>query len=986
MYKHFLRSMRANRILKNFYIYILSFVLMLSSAYAQSDAKKWADSVYKKLSKDERIAQLMVVRLSTGGGGKKAIYYDAEVGKLITKYNIGGICPFQGEPVKMAEVINKMQSLAKTPLMVCIDGEWGLGMRLDSVAPLPKQMMLGAMSDPNLVYEYGKLVAEQCKRMGIQVNYAPVVDINNNPANPVINDRSFGEDKFKVAEYGVHYMKGMQDNGVMATAKHFPGHGDVSVDSHLDLPVIKKSMDQLDSLELYPFKKIFEAGVGSVMIAHLYIPVIDNRSNRATSISYKNVTELLRKKLGYQGLTFTDALEMQGVKKFFPDGDASVESIIAGNDMLCLPGDVEVSIDKIKKAIKAKRLKWSDIEYHCKRVLEAKYNYGIHKVSPVSTENITSELNNGIPEMRRSVAEKAITLLNGKNSKFFPLRSVVTGSHERIALLQIGNDNEKVFGKKMNAELGADIIKWDYKEHSAQEINDLQARLSGYGLVVISLHNLQRSPASNFGLGKSTIELVNSLQQKGNAITFIFGNPYAAGNFCNAKNLVVAYEDDDIVQAVAFEKLTGIGSFEGKLPVTVCDNFKYGEGLSLAGRTLVQSNAAALGFDTDKLQRIDSIVHDAIDKKSIPGCVVMVLKDGKIAYNKAFGKLAFGAQESVTPESVYDMASVTKICATTISVMKLYDEGKLDLNKNLGDYLPKLKGSDKDSISLMKVLLHEGGLVSFIPFYRQTLDAAGTPLSKWYSNTPKEGYVSVADQLYLKAEYIDTMMNIIRSSKLGAAGKYVYSDNDFIYLGKIVEAISGLSLDEYVRQNFYAPMGLSTIGYLPMNRITKKVIAPTEVEKNFRKQMIHGTVHDPGAAMFGGVAGHAGLFSNAYDIAAVMQMLLQGGSYNGKQFIKPETVKYFTAYHSDISRRGIGFDKPEKDNATQKEPYPDKYASPQTFGHTGFTGTCVWADPAHNLVYVFLSNRVNAADPSLFLKLSVRSKVHDAIYEALGIK
>ena len=316
------------------------FLLVVKFSISQTPAAvNWTDSVFKTLSDDERIAQLMVVRLSTyDAKAKKAIFFDSLVSELIKKYNIGGICLFQGSPVKQANIINKLQLQAKTPILMCIDAEWGVGMRMiDSVLPLPRQMMLGAVSDAAIAYEYGKIVAEQCKRVGLQVNYAPVVDINNNPNNPVINDRSFGEDKYKVALFGIQYMKGMQDNGVMACAKHFPGHGDVAVDSHFDLPVINKSMAQLDSLELYPFREIFKAGIGSVMIAHLSIPAIDNTPNKPTSISKNNVTELMRNQLGYQGLTFTDALEMQGVKKYFPDGAASVESLVAGNDMLCLP-------------------------------------------------------------------------------------------------------------------------------------------------------------------------------------------------------------------------------------------------------------------------------------------------------------------------------------------------------------------------------------------------------------------------------------------------------------------------------------------------------------------------------------------------------------------------------------------------------------------------------------------------------------------------
>ena len=358
--------------------FLFLYIIPFSFAQYQTSpaAFRWADSVFNTINNDERIAQLMVLRGSSISS-KGVIYYDKEVNAAITKYNVGGVCLFQGPPVKQANIVNNYQRIAKTPVLICIDAEWGLGMRMDSVISLNHQLMVGAVEDASIVYQYGKIVGEQCRRAGIQVNYAPVVDINNNPNNPVINDRSFGEDKYKVALFGVQYMKGMQDVGVMATAKHFPGHGDVAVDSHYDLPIINKTREQLDSLELYPFREMFKAGVGSVMVAHLYIPAIDNTANRATSLSKNNVTNLLRNELGYQGLTFTDALNMQGVAKFFPGGEIAVQSVIAGNDMLCLPEDVPASIAGIKQAINKKLLTWDDVYQKCKKVLAAKYMYGL---------------------------------------------------------------------------------------------------------------------------------------------------------------------------------------------------------------------------------------------------------------------------------------------------------------------------------------------------------------------------------------------------------------------------------------------------------------------------------------------------------------------------------------------------------------------------------------------------------------------------------
>ncbi len=563
---------------KGILLFLVTISIVAKAQTIHPKAALWADSVLNSLTPDQRIAQLMVLRLSSYDfKTKTALYFDSLVKEKVKRFNVGGICLFQGSAVKLGGIVNELQAMAQTPLMVCIDGEWGVGMRLfDSVQALPRQMMLGAVEDKNIVYDYGKLVAEQCKRLGITVNYAPVVDINNNPNNPVINDRSFGEDKYKVAAYGIEYMKGMQDAGVMACAKHFPGHGDVAVDSHLDLPVINKSMEQLDSLELYPFKEIFKAGVGSVMVAHLYIPAIDSSANRATSISKKNVTGLLRNGLGYQGLTFTDAIEMQGVQKFFPGGEASVQSIIAGNDMLCLPPDVEQTIKKIKEAINKKQLSWDDINYHCKKVLLAKYQYGGEKIPAISLTNITEDLNKGVPEMKKLIAENALTVLQKKDDRFFPLTAPESN---KIAYIAIGINEENLFAKKLKESYGADVYYFDYKQNNAR-IASLVAQLKEYNKVIIGIHNYSRKPENNFGISVPAVTLAKKLQEETNSATLVFGNPYAIKNFCGAGNLIACYEDDPIVQQAAANLLEGKFLAKGKLPVTVCDQYKFGSGIS----------------------------------------------------------------------------------------------------------------------------------------------------------------------------------------------------------------------------------------------------------------------------------------------------------------------------------------------------------------------------------------------------------------------
>ncbi|MEO6612666.1 MAG: glycoside hydrolase family 3 N-terminal domain-containing protein [Chitinophagaceae bacterium] len=947
---------------------------------SQLNAQQWTDSVFNSLTDDEKIAQLMVIRAHSNLGPD----HIAKVVNDIRQYNVGALCFFQGGPIRQANLTNYYQSIAKTPLMVTIDGEWGLGMRLDSVTKYPYQLTLGALGDENLVYRMGLAVGEQCKRIGVHVNYAPVVDINNNPNNPVIGYRSFGEDKDKVARFGVAYMKGMQDAGIMACAKHFPGHGDVDVDSHLDLPVINKSMQQLDSMELVPFRAVFDAGIGSVMIAHLYIPAIDNTANRATSISKNNVTDLLRTHMGYEGLAFTDALEMRGVAKYFPGGTISVEAIIAGNDMLCLPASVPESIQEIKKAIADKRLTWDDINVKVKRVLAAKYQLGLNKWTPIDTTNLLNDLNAKTDAIRKEVAEKSITILSqaGQTASRVDYAQVpLTKKQKKIAYVGLGTTELNTFGRRLKEDLDANVFLLSYKDgqEKADEILKEIQKKDKYDAVIIGVHNYSLRPTDNFGLSPVALSLYKKLNFI-KTITLTFGNVLATKNFCDAWTLVACHQDDPVTQQAAADLLEGKINARGKLPVSVCQ-FKFGSGI-------VKDEKDSSWHSFGKLNVIDSVVNDAIAQKAFPGCVVLAIHEGEIIYHKAFGNYKYEASAPMTVESIFDLASVTKVSATTVSVMRLYDEGLIDLNKKLGDYLPLVKGTNKANLQISDILLHQAGLVPFIAFYKETIDpVTGAPNPAIYSEKQKTGFsIRVAENIYMRDDWQDTMFQRILQSKLTQQGKYVYSDNDFIFLGKIVEQLTGMTLDQYAAKTFYQPMGMTSTGFKPRDRFPLERIVPTENETHFRRQTMQGDVHDEGASMFGGVAGHAGLFSDAYDLAMLYQMLLNGGEFNGTRYLQKETVDLFTAYHSKSSRRGYGFDKPEKDNRIRKDPYPSMLASPLTYGHTGFTGTCVWVDPQNNLVYIFLSNRVYPTrDNGKLSNLGVRGKIQDAIYRALGI-
>lgn len=560
-------------------ILLIAFLFTSTGTFAQRflevtpQSKRWADSTLKKLSKRQKIAQLMVIRTSTTTPeGPK--FFEKDVLKYIRKYNIGSICLFQGTSLQQALLINKLQAKAKTPLMVCVDGETGLGMRFSDVVPFPDQLTIGAVQSPSIAYNVGEAIAAQCKRIGIHVDYAPVVDINNNPANPVINFRSFGEDKYKVASFGSSIAKGMQDNGVMACAKHFPGHGDVSVDSHYDLPVINKSFAQLDELELYPFKTMIKDGIGSVMVAHLYIPAIDATVNRATSLSPNNVSKLLRQDLGFKGLTFTDALEMKGVSKFYPQGEAAVQSLIAGNDMLCLPGDIKGSIRKVRKAIRKKELSWADIDEKTNRVLLAKYNLGLHEVAKIDTTSLAEDLNAPTNVLKQQVYKNAITLLrNDKPELLANLKA------KKVAYVGVGTDNSNHFAGELNSRLKVDSYYLAYSANQASADSLLQVIGDKYDVVILGVHKYKKYPAGNFGVKEDVVRFITTLGSKENVFSFIFGNPYLISNFPETKNLVACYEDDPLMHDTAIDFIEGRLIPGGSLPVTVSPQYLFGSGI-----------------------------------------------------------------------------------------------------------------------------------------------------------------------------------------------------------------------------------------------------------------------------------------------------------------------------------------------------------------------------------------------------------------------
>lgn len=946
----------------------------------------WVDSIYNSLTPEERIGQLFMVAAYSGGKN----YNEDQITGLLAAHQIGGIIFMQGGPVRQAVLTNRYQQMAQVPLLIAMDGEWGLGMRLDSVKNLPRQMMIGATRDTVIANRVGGVIGRQFARLGVHINFAPDVDVNNNAANPVINTRSYGEDKTWVARMGVAFIRGLQAQGIIACAKHFPGHGDTNVDSHNDLPLISKSLAQLDTLELYPFRDAIAAGVKSIMVAHLEVPALEQTPHVPTTLSRNTVTDLLKNKMGFKGLIFTDALNMQGVTKYFPAGDVDLMAFEAGNDVLLFSQDVPLAITKIKNAIDSGRIQQSDLETSVKKILAAKYDAGLQKWKPIQTDNLLNDLNQYVDDMRSVVAKHAITLVKDENQVLKKINYTM-----RIGYVGINATGSTPLYEALNDKFDNIKARWLPKGTTLDSAQRILDNVSNYDAVIVAVHNLNFTQSGNYGLSNEAIAFLQYAGCRNNVMVVLMGNAYATQYFCGSGSVMVGYEDDTITEQVMADVLLKKIKPKGKLPVTACLNGKSicpvspklpemaNDPAYPLRKTIYPADAGVT--DQKSLDKLDMFIARCIADGVFPGCRVLAAKNGNIFYDKAFGYMKYDKMQRVDTNTLYDMASCTKVLATTLAVMRLYEQGKLNLDKTLADYLPQARGTNKAGLRIRDILLHQAGLKGWIPFYKESVDEDGKLKTTLYHKSPGDGFdVQVARNVYLRNDYIDTMWAKIYASPLDNAGKMVYSDLDFYFLAAVVKEITGKPIDKYVDDEFYKPMGLKRITYLPLRKFDSSQIAPTELEVSFRSQLLCGYVHDPGAAMLGGVGGHAGIFATAHDVAAIFQMLSNKGVFNGKRYFKATTVNLFTSYNSKISHRGLGFDKPLPDE-DDGGPAGDR-CTPATFGHQGFTGTCAWADPATGIVFVFLSNRVFPSGANTKInKLNVRTTAQDYIYQAFGI-
>ena len=942
---------------------------------------KWVDSIMNTLDLDEKIGQLLMVRAYSNKGEE----HKQDILDLIKKHKIGGVVFFQGNPEKQVQLMNEFQHASEIPLLGAIDAEWGLGMRLDSTVSYPFQMALGAIQDNKLIYEMGQEIARQIKRSGLHINFAPVADINNNPDNPVINARSFGEDKKNVTAKAIAYMKGMEDNGLLTTAKHFPGHGDTNVDSHHDLPLLKHSRTRMDTLEIHPFKELIKAGISGVMVAHLNIPALDTSGKPAT-LSRKIATSLLQDELGFKGLVITDAMGMKGVTRGNAPGIVDRDALMAGNDILELSEDVEKAVSEIRKAVQKGMIRAEDIDAKVRKVLAAKQWAKLSGYQPPESENILQDLNT--PHARllnRKLVEASLTVLKNDNN-ILP----VSGLEKlKIASVSVGASEETVFQKTLALYTKVDHFRLP-RDASSAVIEKLTKQLNDYNLIITGIHDQGRLPKNQLGLSEPVLAFLNEINRKNSIITS-FKNPYVLDKIKGierAAGLIVAYQDSKLTEELSAQLIFGAIGAGGKLSVRIGDKFPVGSGLDTRGGIRFKYTLPEeAGMDSEFLYgKVDSLMQEAMDNKAIPGGQVFIAKDGKVVLYKAYGFQDYSDTVAVRKTDLYDLASVTKISSSLPALMQFYDRGKFDVDKTLGDYLPYFRNSDKGDLSFREILAHQAGLTPWIAYWKNTLRKNGS--YKW--STIKKDSSSrfptrISDHMWLHRNYRKKIYKAIKKSPLTGKKEYLYSGLVFYLMPEMVKNMSKTPFLTYLDRELYQKLGATTLTYNPLSKFPEERIVPTEHDYEFRHLPIHGTVHDEGAAMMGGISSNAGLFANANDLAKLMQMYLNMGTYGGDRYIEESTLREFTRaqFPENNNHRGLGFDKPylESKGADGNTAVD---ATESSFGHTGFTGTMVWMDPEKGILYVFLSNRVlPTRENTKLYKLNTRTNIQQVIYDAL---
>lgn len=966
-------------------------------------AELHADSVMKKMSMDEKIAQLIIIPAYSN----KSPAYEARLLDSVLAYRIGGIIFFQGEIRKQINITNNLQASSRIPLFIGMDAEHGLGWRLKDAIKYPEMLICSACDNEKIIYELGKSIARQCRLMGVHINFAPVADINNNAQNPVIGIRSFGMKREDVSRKAFLYAAGTLSENVMPVAKHFPGHGDTDTDSHKELPYIFHNNRHLDSIELYPFKFLIHTGIPAIMTAHIGVKSLDPEG-RPASISRNIINGTLREKLGFEGLCFTDALTMGGLDRY-GDEEIAVLALKAGNDILLMPRNIKKTISAIKKAVASAEFSEEIVNKACKKVLKYKFAYGLQKFSPIDFEAVRDSLKDyKYKALKSKIYRNALTLIKNEDN-LLPLKKLDT---VKLATVWFGQKRKTVFQNMISRYKKTEHFNIP-KNINETQLSDIIRKLHRYNTIIVYNSFAKNSPDANFGYEPNLHKLTDALKHK-KIILCHPGIPFGLSPYLpiDADAVLITYNNDSLAQAFAAQALFGGIGIGGKLPVSIGNEYPVGSGITTRKTSLGYAGPESIGINPGKFTKIDSVCREAVKSKATPGCCILIAKDGNIIYNKAYGYHTYTQKTKNKTDDIYDVASLTKIMATLPAVMQMFERGEIRLECPVSEYLKELKHHPKGNITPEELLLHNAGLISHIPVFYEAIDEESVPgkltASKksatyklkigekvyinpnfkfkphTFSATPLKGYIKMGNKFYMAPTYIDSLKAEILRSPLDIEKKYKYSDLDFILLKDICEKISGESLDVYCKKNIYDKIGIYHTAYNASHNLSTHSIVPSSYDRLFRKTVLKGEVHDPVAAVMGGIGGHAGLFSSAEDLAKIMQIYLNLGKYGGERFFYPETVKKFTAATTKFknNRRGLGFDKPDPD--------PEKITSfceksPLSgFGHTGFTGTMAWADPEHNLIYIFLSNRTYPDEFNKKLqRKNIRTHIQEIIYDII---
>ncbi len=973
------------------------FMLQLASAQIQPNiyrladkAKmdKWVDSVYLSMTEDQRIGQLFMVIAET----KTTDANRNLINRYIQEQKIGGILFSKGTIADQATLTNFAQKASKAPLFIALDGEWGLNMRLTDAPKFPRNMVLGAIKNDSLLYLYGKEVARQCKELGIHINFAPVLDVNSNPLNPVIGDRSYGEKPENVSIKGIAYARGLEDGGIMAVAKHFPGHGDTADDSHKTLPTIAHNKERLDEIELLPFASYINAGLSGMMIGHLNIPSLKTNGQPSTlTASIGKV--LLKDEMGFSGLTFTDGMAMRGVSN---QASMSVKAILAGNDIVLGVPNIKSEFQSVKEAVDKNIISKELLETKVRRILSYKFILNVHTFKPIEPSEATRNINSTYSDwLIRKLHDTSITILKN-NDDLLPLKNL---DKNKIASVAIGVSSITPFQQWVKRYGNVKT----FQITQSDQLSEIEKELIDYDVVVYSIHTQYV---------KDTPALQKLLKNKKSVLVF-FTSPYYLNSFIassdNSQSVVLAHTNVEYAQQSAAQSIFGGIQMNGTIPVSA-GKYKANTGLVTSKTRLAYQLPEDVGIDSERLNSIERIALEGIRQRAYPGCQILVAKDGVVIYDRSFGSFEYGVSSKVTDETVYDLASITKATATLPAIMKLYDQKKLRLQDPYQKFIPETKNSNKANITIRESLLHESGILPYIPYYTFAIDKdsySGSLLSSRKTSThnipfsgmwgrknfkfesdliadevsPTFSY-PVSEKMYASEKMQKKLLAEIVKTNLRTPKRYAYSCLNFMLLKEVVEKISKQDLNEYVQSNFFKKLGATTTTFQPLRYMSIDNIAPTENDAFFRKQQVRGYVHDEGAALFGGISGNAGLFSNANDLAKIYQMYLNGGEYGGERFVSNETMRLFTTTKSSVSRRGLGFDKPDIRNNNSSPTSPQ--APVTVYGHTGFTGTSFWVDPTNQMIYIFLSNRVYPSrSPNRLSTLNIRKRIQDELYNAI---